>query len=426
MKKNLAPAKKKTATKVVATKSIANKTAAKARKVSQPKPAAKSATTSAFLDSLKTRSNALEITTIEIDQIEADPHNPRDTFRLVEHGREPETELSLEELADSIAEQGLIQPVTVLELPSGSYRLVAGERRWRAFQLLAEREGLQGRRGIKANGFDPRFIPAIISSGASQRKVRISQLHENILREDLSELQLAKQLQFMFEEDPKLKKEDICSILKKPKSYIYRIMRLLDPRYADLINEGIVTYASLLERLAAAPEPKQREIVERARSEGRAINSGDFRREVSKSEMGTRGDLADDELISAANTLANADDSEAHGVSGAAIASRTAVAAGKDRYNDSGKDVIPTTLGVDQPLSLGDSVSVDLTRAQLSAVEKAQGELEADTPVRIVMTLDRMMQAIAKMGGEVDANARRGDITLKFFALLGRYGKRKS
>ena len=423
MKKNLAPVKKKSATKAVATKSIAKKPAAK--KVSQPKPAAKSATTSAFLDSLKTRSNALEVTTIEIDQIEADPHNPRDTFRLVEHGREPETELSLEELADSIAEQGLIQPVVVVELPSGSYRLVAGERRWRAFQLLAEREGLQGRRGIKANGFDPRFIPAIISSGASQRKVRISQLHENIQREDLSELQLAKQLQFMFEEDPKLKKEDICSILKKPKSYIYRIMRLLDPRYADLINEGIVTYASLLERLAAAPEPKQREIVERARSEGRSINSGDFRREESKSEMGNRGDVADEELTRAANALGNPD-GEADGVRAASIASKAASSEGKDRYNDSGEDVIPTTLGIDQPLSLGDSVSVDLTRAQLAAVEKAQGELEADTPVRIVMTLDRMMQAIAKMGGEVDSNARRGDITLKFFALLGRYGKRKS
>jgi ParB family chromosome partitioning protein len=71
------------------------------------------------------------LTRLTLDRVKPNPDQPRKTF-------DPK---SLEELADSIAENGLLQPITVRPMPDKSYQIVAGERRFRAHQLLNQRNG---------------------------------------------------------------------------------------------------------------------------------------------------------------------------------------------------------------------------------------------------------------------------------------------
>lgn len=104
-----------------------------------------------------------ELRTIQVANITANPHQPRRLF-------EPE---ALQELANSIREHGLLQPIVVTEKGEGKYELVAGERRWRASQLVGLTE-----------------IPALVRTYTDQHKLELA-LIENLNREDLNPLEIA-------------------------------------------------------------------------------------------------------------------------------------------------------------------------------------------------------------------------------------------
>lgn len=104
-----------------------------------------------------------ELRTISITSIVPNPHQPRRTF-------EPE---ALQELANSIRQHGLLQPIVVTQKDDSTYELVAGERRWRASQAL----GLQE-------------IAALVRSYTDQHKLELA-LIENLNREDLNPLEIA-------------------------------------------------------------------------------------------------------------------------------------------------------------------------------------------------------------------------------------------
>ena len=104
-----------------------------------------------------------ELRTITIANVTANPHQPRRLF-------EPE---ALQELANSIREHGLLQPIVVTEKGEGKYELVAGERRWRASQLVGLTE-----------------IPALVRTYTDQHKLELA-LIENLNREDLNPLEIA-------------------------------------------------------------------------------------------------------------------------------------------------------------------------------------------------------------------------------------------
>lgn len=95
---------------------------------------------------------------VPIDAISPNPHQPRSTM----------DEEALQELADSISEHGLIQPLIVHDPGSGQYTLIAGERRWRACQ----RAGLTE-------------LPVVIKEATPQAMLEIA-LIENIQRADLN------------------------------------------------------------------------------------------------------------------------------------------------------------------------------------------------------------------------------------------------
>jgi len=138
------------------------------------------------------------IAEINIESIEANPFQPRNSFE----------EEALQELADSIAEQGIIQPVSVRKLGYDRYQLISGERRMRA-AILA--------------GFER--IPAYIRVANDQQMLEMA-LVENIQREDLNPLAIAISFQRLIDEC-KLTQEQLSDRVGKNRSTVANYIRLL-------------------------------------------------------------------------------------------------------------------------------------------------------------------------------------------------------
>lgn len=147
---------------------------------------------------------------LKISEIEPNREQPRKDFN----------EDSLEELADSIREYGVLQPLLV-QKEEGYYRIIAGERRWRA----AKKAGLKE-------------IPVIIKDYTSQQIVEIS-LIENIQREDLNPIEEAMAYKRLLEEFH-LKQDEVAERVSKSRVVITNAIRLLrlDERVQNmLIND---------------------------------------------------------------------------------------------------------------------------------------------------------------------------------------------
>ncbi len=135
---------------------------------------------------------------IYIDRIEANPFQPRSIFNKE----------SLEELAQSIKELGIIQPITVRNLDDHKFQLISGERRLRAAQMA----------GLKK-------IPAFIRFADDQGMLEMA-LVENIQREDLDAIEIAISFQRLIEEC-KLTQESMSERAGKKRSTISNYLRLL-------------------------------------------------------------------------------------------------------------------------------------------------------------------------------------------------------
>ncbi len=140
---------------------------------------------------------ALGIVELELDKIIPNEYQPRKVFN----------EEKLRELAASISEQGVIQPI-IVHKAGGGYQLIAGERRWRASRIA----------GLKT-------IPALVKD-ATKRELLEMALIENIQREDLNPLEAAeayKRLQDEF----KLTQDDLAKRVGKERSTVTNFLRLL-------------------------------------------------------------------------------------------------------------------------------------------------------------------------------------------------------
>ena len=144
------------------------------------------------------KSQTYEVIDIEMSKISVNPLQPRKEFDQVR----------LLELKDSIIKYGLLNPITVKEI-IGGYEIVAGERRFRAFQLA---------------GFDT--IPAIITSIASNAEQLEKALIENIQREDLNPLEIAYSYQQLIEEF-QYTQEQLAERVGKERSTVANFIRLL-------------------------------------------------------------------------------------------------------------------------------------------------------------------------------------------------------
>jgi ParB family chromosome partitioning protein len=139
----------------------------------------------------------LGIAEIEIDKIIPNEYQPRKTFN----------DEKLKELAASIKEQGVIQPIIVHRVGT-NYGLIAGERRWRATRLA----------GLKT-------IPALVRE-ATKRELIEQALIENIQREDLNPLEAAEAFKRL-QEEFKLTQEDLAKRVGKERSTITNFLRIL-------------------------------------------------------------------------------------------------------------------------------------------------------------------------------------------------------
>lgn len=208
-----------------------------------------------------------QIVDLPIELIDPDPNQPRTAFNAIDGMVAPEVEEALQELADDIWENTLLQPIIVKEMDNGRYQIVAGERRWRAFRLNAAR-------GVP----NSETIQATIRQDLANAKLKLTQLSENLQREQLTDIEVAAFLKAILEEYPELQKQDLAKLLKRNSQYISRILALVDPRWADVVQTGIITYASLLEQFKALPEHKQAELKKKAVDEKRPLTSGDMKR----------------------------------------------------------------------------------------------------------------------------------------------------
>ncbi|PSL30210.1 ParB/RepB/Spo0J family partition protein [Dyadobacter jiangsuensis] len=135
---------------------------------------------------------------IDVSQIEANPYQPRTKF----------DQESLEELADSIRVQGIIQPITVRQLSEDSYQLISGERRLQASRSL----------GMST-------IPAYIRTANDQQMLEMA-LIENIQRENLNAIEIALSYQRLILECS-LKQEELGARVGKNRTTVNNYIRLL-------------------------------------------------------------------------------------------------------------------------------------------------------------------------------------------------------
>lgn len=143
-------------------------------------------------------SGSSSINEIPIGRINANPDQPRREF----------DETALDELAESIRQLGIVQPITLRQMEDGTYQIIAGERRWRA----SKRAGLT-------------TIPAYIRTANDENMMQMA-LVENIQREDLNAIEVALAYQKLIEQYH-LTQEELSEKVGKKRATVANALRLL-------------------------------------------------------------------------------------------------------------------------------------------------------------------------------------------------------
>jgi ParB family transcriptional regulator, chromosome partitioning protein len=153
---------------------------------------------------------------VPIEFLRPNPRNPRKTFQQAE----------LDQLASSIRERGIIQPVVVRAIPStpDAYEIVAGERRWRAAQIVGLHE-----------------VPVVVVDVDDRTSLEYAIL-ENVQRSDLNSIEEAAGYQRLME-DFGYTQEQLSKILGKSRSHLANIVRLLNlpASVKEMVVDGRVT-----------------------------------------------------------------------------------------------------------------------------------------------------------------------------------------
>ena len=159
------------------------------------------------------RGTSEKIVEMKINDIEPNVNQPRKVF----------DDEKIEDLAASIAEHGVLQPIIVTK-KDDYYQIIAGERRWRASKKA----------GLKT-------IPAIVRD-YDEKKIREVALIENIQRQDLNAVETAKAIRELMEEH-QLTQEELSKTLGKSRSSIANTLRILnlDERVQEMVQEGKIT-----------------------------------------------------------------------------------------------------------------------------------------------------------------------------------------
>lgn len=177
---------------------------------------------------------------LDLDFIEVNPFQPRTNF----------SEESIQELASSVKELGIIQPITVRKLGFNKYQLVSGERRYRASKLL-----------------NLETIPAYIRIANDQESLEMA-LVENIQRQDLDPIEIALSYQRLIDEI-QLTQEQMSDRVGKKRSTITNYLRLLklDPIIQTGMRDGFISMGHGRALIAIEDQTDQLDIYEKILSD---------------------------------------------------------------------------------------------------------------------------------------------------------------
>ncbi|MEY2343223.1 ParB/RepB/Spo0J family partition protein [Acidithiobacillus sp. IBUN Pt1247-S3] len=162
---------------------------------------------------------------LSLSDIEADPEQPRKSFV-----GDSEADNSLESLRDSIMQHGVLQPISVRRVESGKYRIIAGERRWRA-SCMAHESGAACQRA----GYDLSRIPAVILEPVDDADRLEMQLVENLARADMPPMDTARALDRLRScMDPKPSMEELARRLGRSRAWVHQMLSMVSPEAQEV------------------------------------------------------------------------------------------------------------------------------------------------------------------------------------------------
>ena len=181
---------------------------------------------------------------LDVDAIRPNPTQPRRRF----------DDTTLDALAESIRTSGLVQPVVVRPLAEGGYELIAGERRWQA----ARRAGLER-------------IPALLRSADERERLELA-LVENVVREDLNAVELARAVAALVEDFGQTHGE-VAATLGRSRPAITNLLRLLElpDSVQEMVESGRLSEGHARAVLMADGAKARRELAERVVVEGLSV-----------------------------------------------------------------------------------------------------------------------------------------------------------
>ncbi len=186
---------------------------------------------------------------LPIQKVEPNRNQPRQDF----------DEEELEALSESLAEHGIIQPLTVRELDSGYYQIVAGERRWRAARMAGLTE-----------------VPVVVIEADDQKVMELA-LIENLQRQDLNPVEEALGYRALME-DFGLTQEDAAQRVGKSRPAVANALRLLnlsDP-ILEKVRNGTLSAGHARALLSVKSEKKQLEIMQKIIALGLSVRQAEL------------------------------------------------------------------------------------------------------------------------------------------------------
>ena len=186
---------------------------------------------------------------LPIHKVEPNPDQPRRDF----------DEEELEALSESISVHGIIQPLTVRELGSGFYQIIAGERRWRAARMAGLSE-----------------VPGVIVE-ADDRKAMELALIENLQRQDLNPVEEAMGYQSLMEEYG-MTQEEAAGRVGKSRPAVANALRLLNlcPTVLEMVRNGELTAGHARAILVLKDERKQQQAAQRIHALGLSVRQAEL------------------------------------------------------------------------------------------------------------------------------------------------------
>jgi len=186
---------------------------------------------------------------LPIYKVEPNPDQPRQDF----------DEEELQALSESIAVHGVIQPLTVREMPSGYYQIIAGERRWRAARMA-----------------DIREIPAVIVEADDKKAMELA-LIENLQRQDLNAVEEAWGYHSLMA-DYGLTQEEAAARVGKSRPAVANSLRLLQlpGEIQEMVRSGKLTAGHARAVLSVKTEKKQLEAAQKIAALGLSVRQAEL------------------------------------------------------------------------------------------------------------------------------------------------------